>query len=78
MLAARSDILLAAMSPPKKEMFLRRWFGRLAVPICYGVKWLSMSMPGEFSVLRAAGGGSGWNGSTELLGSHVVCGAVAW
>jgi N-acetylglucosaminyldiphosphoundecaprenol N-acetyl-beta-D-mannosaminyltransferase len=35
--AARPDILLAAMSSPKKEIFLERWFGRLDVPICHGV-----------------------------------------
>ncbi len=35
--ASRPDILLAAMSSPKKEVFLDRWFGRLDVPICHGV-----------------------------------------
>jgi N-acetylglucosaminyldiphosphoundecaprenol N-acetyl-beta-D-mannosaminyltransferase len=31
------DILLAAMSSPKKEIFLARWFPRLDVPVCHGV-----------------------------------------
>ncbi|MEK6677773.1 MAG: WecB/TagA/CpsF family glycosyltransferase [Planctomycetota bacterium] len=35
--AARPDILLAAMSSPKKELFLARWFDKLEVPVCHGV-----------------------------------------
>ncbi len=35
--AARPDILLAAMSSPKKERFLARWASELQVPVCHGV-----------------------------------------
>ena len=35
--AAHPHILLAAMSSPKKERFLARWFGSLGVPVCHGV-----------------------------------------
>lgn len=35
--AARPDMLFAAMSSPKKEMFLAHWSDRLGVPICHGV-----------------------------------------
>lgn len=35
--AARPDILLVAMTSPKKEQFLARWSDRLAVPVCHGV-----------------------------------------
>lgn len=35
--AARPHILLAAMTSPKKERFLARWFGSLGVPVCHGV-----------------------------------------
>lgn len=34
---ARPDILLAAMTSPKKEEFLARWSRRLGVPVCHGV-----------------------------------------
>lgn len=33
----RPDILLVAMSPPKKEQFLARWFSELEAPVCHGV-----------------------------------------
>jgi len=35
--ASNADILFVAMSPPKKEIFLARWFDRLDVPVCHGV-----------------------------------------
>lgn len=35
--AARPDILFAAMSSPKKELFLARWAGMMQVPVCHGV-----------------------------------------
>jgi N-acetylglucosaminyldiphosphoundecaprenol N-acetyl-beta-D-mannosaminyltransferase len=35
--AAKPDILLVAMSSPKKEKFLARWNDRLDVPVCHGV-----------------------------------------
>lgn len=35
--AARADILLVAMTSPKKEEFLARWFEHLEVPVCHGV-----------------------------------------
>jgi N-acetylglucosaminyldiphosphoundecaprenol N-acetyl-beta-D-mannosaminyltransferase len=34
---AKPDILLVAMSSPKKERFLARWSDQLAVSICHGV-----------------------------------------
>jgi N-acetylglucosaminyldiphosphoundecaprenol N-acetyl-beta-D-mannosaminyltransferase len=34
---SEADILLVAMSPPKKEQFLARWFPKLDVPVCHGV-----------------------------------------
>jgi N-acetylglucosaminyldiphosphoundecaprenol N-acetyl-beta-D-mannosaminyltransferase len=34
---ARPDILLVAMSSPKKEQFLARWADELDVPVCHGV-----------------------------------------
>lgn len=34
---ARPDILLVAISSPKKEVFLRRWGQFMRVPICHGV-----------------------------------------
>jgi N-acetylglucosaminyldiphosphoundecaprenol N-acetyl-beta-D-mannosaminyltransferase len=34
---ARPDILLVAMSSPKKELFMRRWAGYMAVPVVHGV-----------------------------------------
>jgi N-acetylglucosaminyldiphosphoundecaprenol N-acetyl-beta-D-mannosaminyltransferase len=34
---SRADILLAAMSSPKKELFLARWWPTLNVPVCHGV-----------------------------------------
>ena len=34
---AQPDILLVAMSSPKKERFLARWSDQIAVPICHGV-----------------------------------------
>lgn len=36
-IAAKPDILLVAMSSPKKEKFLARWNDRLDVPVCHGV-----------------------------------------
>jgi len=35
--ASRPDMLFAAMSSPKKEMFLARWAGEINVPVCHGV-----------------------------------------
>ena len=35
--ATGADILFVAMSPPKKERFLARWFDELDVPVCHGV-----------------------------------------
>lgn len=35
--AARADILFVAMSSPRKEEFLARWYGELGVPVCHGV-----------------------------------------
>jgi len=35
--AARPDILLIAMTSPRKERFLSRWSRQLAVPVCHGV-----------------------------------------
>lgn len=35
--AARPDILLAAMSSPKKEVFLVQWAPRMNIPVCHGV-----------------------------------------
>lgn len=35
--AARPDILLVAMTSPKKEKFLARWIDQLGVPVCHGV-----------------------------------------
>ena len=34
---ARPDILFAAMSSPKKELFLAKWNAHLNVPVCHGV-----------------------------------------
>jgi N-acetylglucosaminyldiphosphoundecaprenol N-acetyl-beta-D-mannosaminyltransferase len=34
---SRPDILLIAMSSPKKERFLARWSRHIAVPVCHGV-----------------------------------------
>ena len=35
--AAQPDILLVAMTSPKKEKFLGRWSSELRVPVCHGV-----------------------------------------
>lgn len=35
--ASRADMLLVAMSPPKKEIFLGKWVEELGVPVCHGV-----------------------------------------
>jgi N-acetylglucosaminyldiphosphoundecaprenol N-acetyl-beta-D-mannosaminyltransferase len=35
--AAAPDILLVAMTSPRKEQFLARWSARLHVPVCHGV-----------------------------------------
>ena len=35
--AAHPDILLIAMTSPRKERFLSRWSRQLAVPVCHGV-----------------------------------------
>jgi len=32
-----ADILFVAISPPKKELFLRKWRQQLGVPVCHGV-----------------------------------------
>jgi len=34
---AAADILLVAMTSPRKEQFLARWSRQLAVPVCHGV-----------------------------------------
>jgi N-acetylglucosaminyldiphosphoundecaprenol N-acetyl-beta-D-mannosaminyltransferase len=34
---AKPDILLVAMTSPKKESFLARWSNELCVPVCHGV-----------------------------------------
>jgi len=34
---SRADILFVAMSPPRKELFLRRWSDKMGVPVCHGV-----------------------------------------
>jgi N-acetylglucosaminyldiphosphoundecaprenol N-acetyl-beta-D-mannosaminyltransferase len=34
---ARADVLLVAMTSPKKERFLARWAETLQVPVCHGV-----------------------------------------
>lgn len=34
---ARADILFVAMSSPKKEIFMKRWGGVMAVPVVHGV-----------------------------------------
>ena len=35
--AANPDILLVAMTSPKKEKFLAKWSDRLGIPVCHGV-----------------------------------------
>ncbi len=35
--AAKADILLVAITSPKKEQFLARWSDRINVPVCHGV-----------------------------------------
>src|SRR5436190_774494 len=35
--AAAPDILLVAMTSPRKEQFLARWSAKLLVPVCHGV-----------------------------------------
>ncbi len=35
--ATRPDILLVAMTSPKKEKFMARWGERLGIPVCHGV-----------------------------------------
>ena len=35
--ASRPDILLVAMTSPRKEQFLAKWSGHLQVPVCHGV-----------------------------------------
>lgn len=35
--AAKPDILLVAMTSPKKEQFLAHWSAELGVPVCHGV-----------------------------------------
>jgi N-acetylglucosaminyldiphosphoundecaprenol N-acetyl-beta-D-mannosaminyltransferase len=35
--AARPDILLVAMTSPKKEQFLAQWADTIGVPVCHGV-----------------------------------------
>lgn len=34
---SRADILFVAITPPKKENFLRRWHSFMEVPVCHGV-----------------------------------------
>lgn len=35
--ASRPDILLVAMTSPKKEQFMARWGERMGIPVCHGV-----------------------------------------
>lgn len=35
--SSRPDILLVAMTSPKKEQFLARWSHQISVPVCHGV-----------------------------------------
>lgn len=35
--SSQADILFVAISPPKKEIFLRKWRAFMNVPICHGV-----------------------------------------
>jgi N-acetylglucosaminyldiphosphoundecaprenol N-acetyl-beta-D-mannosaminyltransferase len=35
--ASRADILLVAMTSPKKEKFMARWGERMGIPVCHGV-----------------------------------------
>ena len=35
--AAKADILIVAMTSPRKEQFIARWGGRLGVTVCHGV-----------------------------------------
>jgi N-acetylglucosaminyldiphosphoundecaprenol N-acetyl-beta-D-mannosaminyltransferase len=35
--ASKADILLVAITSPKKERFMEQWANRLGVPICHGV-----------------------------------------
>jgi N-acetylglucosaminyldiphosphoundecaprenol N-acetyl-beta-D-mannosaminyltransferase len=51
--AARPDFLFVGMSSPKKEVFLSRWGGRIAAPICHGVGGSIDVMAGK--VRRAPG-----------------------
>ncbi len=34
---SKADILLVAMTSPKKERFLAKWMGHMQVPVCHGV-----------------------------------------
>lgn len=34
---SRADILFVAITPPRKELFIDRWKGTMAVPVCHGV-----------------------------------------
>ena len=56
--AARPDILLVAMSPPKKELFLARWAEHLGVPVMHGVGGAFDVLAGK--VRRAPGGWQRW------------------
>ncbi|MEW5757410.1 MAG: WecB/TagA/CpsF family glycosyltransferase [Pseudomonadota bacterium] len=49
--ASRADILLVAMTSPKKENFLARWSQTMGVPVCHGVGGSFDVMAGK--VLRA-------------------------
>lgn len=35
--AAKADILLVAITSPKKEQFLARWSSKINIPVCHGV-----------------------------------------
>lgn len=35
--ASSADLLFVAMSPPKKELFLKQWSRHMGVPVCHGV-----------------------------------------
>jgi N-acetylglucosaminyldiphosphoundecaprenol N-acetyl-beta-D-mannosaminyltransferase len=49
--AAKPDILLVAMTSPKKELFLEKWTSQIDVPVCHGVGGSFDVMAGK--VLRA-------------------------
>src|SRR4029434_10460906 len=44
---SRADLLLVAMSPPKKEVFLSRWARELGVPVCHGGGGACVALAGK-------------------------------